>query len=126
MKVAFILALLIVVHGSFAVEGQAIQSLSPRTTVDATVPAAVPRAPTKPFASLFASQVQQTAKPLVSVTLPIVAQIVAPPAAMRPRVVCGMTIVPVDPGFDAAIRHVAPETGMRFTIRIVPPRVCGQ
>ena len=44
---------------------------------------------------------------------------------VQPRVVCGMTMIPVDPSFDANIRRPVP-SGSKFTIKTVKPPVCGQ
>jgi hypothetical protein len=48
------------------------------------------------------------------------------PSPVQPRVVCGMTMVPVDPSFDANIRRPVPSSGAKFTIKTVKPPVCGQ
>jgi len=126
MRVAFILALLVVLHGTSVAEGQTILSPSPRTTVGA-ISSAAPSLHTKnPFANLFASELQPPTKHSVAVALPGPVQIATPGAKGHPRVVCGMTLVPVDPEFDAAMPRVVPESGRKFTIRLVPPRVCGR
>lgn len=49
-----------------------------------------------------------------------------PPPVQQPRVVCGMTMIPVDPSFDANIRRPVPPSGAKFTIKTVKPPVCGQ
>ncbi len=82
--------------------------------------------PTNPFANLFASQIQPAAKRTPRVALPIPRHLAAPPSDRRPTVVCGLTVVPLDPQFDAAMRHVVPETGPKFTVRLTPPTVCKQ
>lgn len=48
------------------------------------------------------------------------------PPRQTPRVVCGMTLIPVDPSFDANIRRPVPDSGAKFTIKTVKPPVCGQ
>jgi len=48
------------------------------------------------------------------------------PPRQPPRVVCGMTLIPVDPSFDANIRRPVPPSGAKFTITTVKPPVCGQ
>jgi len=42
------------------------------------------------------------------------------------RVVCGMTLMPVDPSLDPKIKHPVPSDGTKFTLRIHKPPVCGQ
>jgi hypothetical protein len=42
------------------------------------------------------------------------------------RVVCGMTLMPVDPSLDPKIKHPVPSDGTKFTVRIHKPPVCGQ
>jgi hypothetical protein len=49
---------------------------------------------------------------------------VQPP--LSPRVVCGMTMIPLDPSFDANIRRPVPPSGEKFTIKALKPPVCGQ
>jgi hypothetical protein len=51
-------------------------------------------------------------------------RLLSPP--VQPRVVCGMTMIPVDPSFDANIRRPVPLSGAKFTIKTVKPPVCGQ
>ncbi len=45
-------------------------------------------------------------------------------AAGKPTVLCGMTLIPADPGFDAAMRKRAPDTATSFTIARIQPRAC--
>ena len=45
-------------------------------------------------------------------------------AAARPSVLCGMTLVPADPTVDPKMRVAAPERGVAFTMRVVPPTTC--
>ena len=45
----------------------------------------------------------------------------------KPRVVCGMTLIPADPATDPKIAKPGPETkrdGTKFTIRAVQPSIC--
>ena len=47
------------------------------------------------------------------------------PLSQKPRVVCGMTIVPADPKLDAAIMHPVPNSdASKFTLQIVTPPTC--
>jgi hypothetical protein len=45
---------------------------------------------------------------------------------LPPKVVCGMTVVPVDASLDPKIQHPVPSNGTKFTLRIHKPPVCGQ
>ena len=46
-------------------------------------------------------------------------------SSQKPRVVCGMMVVPADPKIDAAIRHPIPEgDASKFTLKIVTPPAC--
>jgi hypothetical protein len=46
------------------------------------------------------------------------------PETSRPRIVCGMTMIPIDPNVDPKI-HVRPrQSDTRYTIRAIPPPVC--
>jgi hypothetical protein len=44
--------------------------------------------------------------------------------ATVPTIVCGMTLVPADPKVDPKMRVEAPERGVTFTMRAVPPTIC--
>jgi hypothetical protein len=50
-----------------------------------------------------------------------------PPASKSqaaPRVVCGMTVVPADPGVDSRFLVARPPTPTRFTLRVIEPSLC--
>ena len=73
----------------------------------------------------------QTARPQTAHDLRLFTPNLAPPAgspmAGPPRIVCGMTLVPVNPTFDAAIRKTLPASGsVTPSARTVHPSVCGQ
>jgi hypothetical protein len=42
----------------------------------------------------------------------------------KPRVVCGMTVIPIDPNLDPKIRIVPQQSDTRHTIRAITPPVC--
>lgn len=42
----------------------------------------------------------------------------------RPKVVCGMTLIPADPRIDPQILHEPPDTATKFAIRKVEPKIC--
>jgi hypothetical protein len=42
----------------------------------------------------------------------------------KPRVVCGMTVMPVEPRIDPKMRIEQKSEPVRFTIRTVPPSMC--
>ncbi len=87
-----------------------------------------------PFSNLFKppqTATPQTATPQTAPDLRLFAPNLAPPAgspiAGQPRIVCGMTLVPVNPTFDAAIRKTLPASGsVTPSARTVHPSVCGQ
>ena len=47
-----------------------------------------------------------------------------PREASKPTVVCGMTLIPIDPSIDPKIVVAPQQSDTRFTIRAVPPPVC--
>ena len=47
-----------------------------------------------------------------------------PAPAPKPSVVCGMTVIPADPTIDPKIRVAPSNTGVTFTMRVVPPTIC--
>ena len=82
-----------------------------------------------PFSNLF--KPPQTGTPQTAPDLRPFPPNLAPPAgspmAGPPRIVCGMTLVPVNPGFDAAIRKTHPASGsVTPSARTVHPSLCGQ
>jgi hypothetical protein len=48
------------------------------------------------------------------------------PARPSVKIVCGMTLMPVDSSLDPKIERRVPSTGTTFTLRTVKPPVCGQ
>lgn len=47
------------------------------------------------------------------------------PQSHKPRMVCGMMVIPADPTIDAAMRHPVPNPdGVKFTLRMVEPPAC--
>ena len=79
-----------------------------------------------PFSKLFSpsTPLLKPEAPLTPTAGNTANQMVRPPLA--PRVVCGMTMIPVDPAFDANIRRPVPSSGTKFTLKTVKPPVCGQ
>ena len=80
------------------------------------------------FTKLFRSPSSPFVKPAAP-TVPFDPKSVAPsPLLLRlpPRIVCGMTVVPVDSSIDPKIVRPVPSGGTKFTLRIYKPPVCGQ
>jgi hypothetical protein len=48
----------------------------------------------------------------------------APSPAAQPKVVCGMTIVPVDPSIDARMIVPRASGGVDYTLRKIEPPIC--
>jgi hypothetical protein len=67
-----------------------------------------------PFAKLFRPQSSSLLKPAPRLSRPTA------------KVVCGMTIVPVDSSLDSKIRHPVPSGRTKYTLRIHQPPVCRQ
>jgi hypothetical protein len=100
-------------------------SVSAATTGDQlstspSAPTLFPKAPQKdPYAKLFKEATTQT-KPQ-----PPRVEIREDPATERPKVVCGMTLIPVDDSIDPKFRLRGPASdNVRHTIRAVKPPVC--
>ena len=87
------------------------------------------KAQTQPFPALpggnapFAGQPRIKPNIQLPRTLPMPAPQLPAPMVQAPSVVCGMTLVPVDPKFDAAIRRPAPDKPAPRIGTITPP-VC--
>ena len=111
------------------IAGAVLVAVGVTTTI---VSAAAPQNPPdrqNPFSNLF--KPPQTSTPQTAPDLHPFAPNLAPPAggpmAGQPRVVCGMTLAPVNPGFDPAIRKTLPAPGsVTPSARTVHPSVCGQ
>lgn len=84
-----------------------------------------PRQPSKPFSRLFAPTVTLPSfePPRPRFPLPRPSPFDARRETGRPSVKCGMTLVPVNPAFDAAMRKPAPVTPVP-SARIVPAPTC--
>ena len=46
------------------------------------------------------------------------------PTSTEPRVVCGMTIIPINPAIDADMHVKRPDAGTEYTMRILRPPMC--
>ena len=73
----------------------------------------------KPPANLFGQQPPAPKPPKVDWRPSVDRDRPAPPT-----VICGMTLVPADPRVDPRMRVEAPERGVTFTMRTVPPTIC--
>jgi hypothetical protein len=93
------------------------QTASPAEPGERTPPGSVT---VKPFLRLFQPPSPPPRTPLPPLTAPSVRP---GPESDRPRVVCGTTLVPLDPGFDRAIRQHAP-TRPRPSLRAQTPPPC--
>ncbi len=75
-----------------------------------------------PFARLFTSDGAPAIGTLTIAPAPAVAPV--SPAPTAATVVCGMTLVPVDPGIDPRIQVKPPLGHVKPAIRVVAPTVC--
>lgn len=71
-----------------------------RLTIESTVPSSIQRPPLDPWLEH---------RPVPAV-----------------KIVCGMTIIPGDPKIDARIFIPELPGGVKFTMRTIPPPICGQ
>ena len=81
-----------------------------------------------PFTKLFRPPSSPLLKPAAP-TVPFDPKSVAKSpllSRLPPKVVCGMTVVPVDSSIDPKIVRPVPSDGTKFTLRIYKPPVCGQ
>ena len=77
----------------------------------------------QPFKDLFPSPLQPRSEAVPKPRLFKVRP--SPPSrTSAASVVCGMTVLPVDPTFDAAIRRPRPKEAPESIIRAVPPPPC--
>lgn len=103
--------------GAAAVMALGATLASAGQTPPSVAPAQTPQA--KPYESLFAPSGQiRPAPPAPRVVVP------EREAAPKPRVVCGMTLIPADPTVDPRIAVTPPQTATRYTILAVPPPMC--
>jgi hypothetical protein len=116
---------LCVLIGSFAMPALAGPQVQPQPEVQPQ-----PWTP-KPFALFPAPKPPD--RPLGTKALPLFPQkapdlfsqkaVMGPPERQAPSIVCGMTLIPGDPGIDPLIVRTQPPDG-RFVIRALPPHVC--
>lgn len=126
MRVTLALVLLLVLCVGSAARGQTAPPQSPRIAVVVSGPAQPVQASKQPFATLFTGGLQPPGRTPVDFVPERVSVTAERPLNPGQRVVCGMTIVPVDPEFDAAMPRVVPDKDTLFFIRRVPPTVCRQ
>src|SRR6185503_17407239 len=75
-------------------------------------------------AQLGALRTQRSSEPFRALFTPQPALPTAPaPSEPKTTIRCGMTILQADPFFDQ--KMLVPKDGMKYTIRAVPPPVCG-
>lgn len=53
-----------------------------------------------------------------------VTQATAPATPAKPKVVCGMTVIPVDPSPDPEFTKTPPDRSTKFTMRLIEPPIC--
>ena len=51
-------------------------------------------------------------------------QVTQPSASAKPKVVCGMTVIPADPGIDPKFIVPLPDRPTRYTMRLIEPPIC--
>lgn len=124
MRVTSALVLLLVLCVGSAAQGQTAPPRSPQTAVVVSGPAQPVQASKRPFATLFTGGLQPPGRTPVDFAPERVSVTAERPLNPGQRVVCGMTVVSVDPEFDAAMPRVVPDRDTAFFIRRVPPQVC--
>lgn len=70
-----------------------------------------------PYSRLFETPDLRTATPVQRLSAPR-------PETSQPRVVCGMTLIPIDPNVDPRIYVEPGRSDIRYSIRAIPPPVC--
>jgi hypothetical protein len=79
-----------------------------------------------PFGNLFTGELKVDQRSTSPTTVFSLGQRPAQRRAQESRLVCGMTLIPADPNIDPAIRHIVPEHGPKFTMKIIQPPACRQ
>jgi hypothetical protein len=51
-------------------------------------------------------------------------QAMPPPPPAKPKVVCGMTVIPADPRIDPKFTIAPPDRQTKYTIRAIEPPIC--
>lgn len=93
--------------------------------------------PSEPFSTLFSPAAPAPAGPAFAVVLPAapnggdkgvvyVPETTRRDGRARTKVVCGMTLLIVGSEPDPDMVKPRPDSGTKYAIRRVPPRVCGQ
>src|SRR5262249_40970686 len=80
-----------------------------------------------PFGNLLPKKDDAQKKQREALAAAAVKRIIATPVApttAQPTVVCGMTVIPADPQFDAGIRRTPPANGQTFTMQSIVPKDC--
>jgi hypothetical protein len=126
MKAAFSVALVVAVEASVMAARPAVPSPLPQVTIVNGSTASRSQPNRNPFAAVFGSEFTRSTGSAASRTPAIRFEPAVQAPTKGPRILCGLTIVPVDPASDAGMRRFVPQGDRRYTVRLVPPGVCGQ
>jgi hypothetical protein len=124
MKATLAPVLLLVLYLGSPAPGRASPPPPPQTAAVVSGATQPVQSSKRPFATLFAGGLQPHGWTPVEFVPERVAVTAERPLNPGERVVCGTTVVPVDPEFDAAMPRVVPDKDTLFFIRRVPPKVC--
>jgi hypothetical protein len=76
-----------------------------------------PKVRGNPYSRLFEVPDLRTTTPVRRLSAPLL-------ETSQPRVVCGMTLIPIDPNVDPKIYVEPRRSDTRYSIRAIPPPVC--
>lgn len=51
-------------------------------------------------------------------------QVTQPSTPAKPKVVCGMTVIPADPSIDPKFTIAPPDRATKYTMRLIEPPIC--
>ena len=97
----------------------------PQAGAQQAPPLTAPDRKTNPYSQLFTDQ-QRTGdlQARAQEQLRNALQQHAYAGGQQPQVVCGMTVIPIDPGVDPKIVVPRPPSDTTFTMRLIPPPIC--
>lgn len=73
--------------------------------------------PGKPYSRLFEAPDLRKTTPVRPLSAPL-------PETSQPKVVCGMTLIPIDPSIDPKIYVESRQRDTRYSIRAIRPPIC--
>ena len=120
MRVRSVSAILMVLLLCASMPAQVAADQQARFGTQQTTPFTAPNRKPDPYSQLFTDRRPDNLQAKAQEQLRNALQ----QRAQQPQVVCGMTIIPIDPSVDPKIVVPRPPSDTTYTMRLIPPPIC--